>query len=846
MNYPGRESLARVWYPLIIFLTLMLHYILGQSVVSDAAATYLAVLAGATAVTLLEFGYPYNRDWRPETGDVLNDASYMILVQVLLPQFLGYLLALLFIDSMAGQSHFWPRDWPVAIQVMMMILIADFLRYWLHRASHNFLPLWQLHAVHHSPQRLYWLNVGRFHPLEKMLQFLFDALPFILLGIDAVVLSWYFVFYAVNGFFQHSNVHVRLGWLNYLISGPELHRWHHSMKIAESNHNYGNNIILWDLLFGTWYLPERRQVGELGLVNRRYPLSFHDQLKTPFILSLDKQSLPMISWLDILNNLLLSLRLAFLFLGSWSKFILSTRWPFRTQARLLRSILADNRESRFGRDHHFAAISGYRDFIANCPIQTYEDLSVYIDLNGPEHGLTVQPPRLYQLTSATTGAAKYLPMTARGLAGDKLQQNLVALARYLENPATYIGKLFAIVSPAIEGYLESCIPYGSASGLTYQNMPAMARTKYVVPYKVFEIPDYELKYRIIALFAMLEHRVSIAATANPSTLVRILEIINTEFDTLLAMLDPSEPEVIPVDTTIRRAITDLVEQAPDRIEKLKQTYAVNRCLSYRDIWPDLQTVVTWTGGSCGLALSSLKGQLPDKTRIAEMGYLSSEFRGTITLDYVTGVPTLTYNFFEFIERDGWEEGGRQSLLLSELEIGKQYYVIVTTVNGLYRYFMNDIVEVTGRFHRTPTLAFVQKGRGTTSITGEKLYEGQVLTAIRHLEAKLGVNVRFYQCQADEAAAAYILYLEADGLEIPVRDMPAGIFDAQLMKLNIEYKQKRQSGRLKPAVMRMLRRGTGEAFKRFHLMKGQREGQFKALTLVYTRDSLFPFAEYLAD
>ncbi len=134
------------------------------------------------------------------------------------------------------------------------------------------------------------MNVGRFHPIDKALQFVFDALPFIALGVNEEVLSLYFVWYAVNGFFQHSNVDVRLGFLNYLVSGPELHRWHHSMWKKESNHNYGNHLIVWDIVFGTRYLPQDRAVGALGLLNRRYPSGFAEQMTAPFVPHLDERT----------------------------------------------------------------------------------------------------------------------------------------------------------------------------------------------------------------------------------------------------------------------------------------------------------------------------------------------------------------------------------------------------------------------------------------------------------------------------------------------------------------------------------------------------------------------------
>ena len=148
---------------------------------------------------------------------------------------------------------------------MLMLIIAEFFRYWIHRALHVYGPLWKLHAVHHASDKLYTINVGRFHPFDKAIQFLGDTAPFLLLGVNAEVFAAYFVLYAINGFYQHSNADVRLGFLNYIIAGPELHRWHHSAKIAEANANYGNNLIVWDTVFGTRFLPSDREVGRIGI-----------------------------------------------------------------------------------------------------------------------------------------------------------------------------------------------------------------------------------------------------------------------------------------------------------------------------------------------------------------------------------------------------------------------------------------------------------------------------------------------------------------------------------------------------------------------------------------------------
>ncbi len=280
-------------YPLVIVFGISLHLVLIAQDFSLVWATYISIISSALTITFLERYFPHRKEWSGTGDDYFQDGMFMLLVQVVLPRLLPSLFVLTGLDwfytPQNGSSNLWPHEWSVAIQVILMLLTADFLRYWLHRASHEWPPLWRLHAVHHSPHKLYWFNVGRFHPLEKCLQMLFDTLPFILVGVKKEVIALYLVFYSINGFFQHCNIQLALGPLNYLISGPELHRWHHSKLTKESNQNYGNNLIVWDLAFGTWFLPKTRQVGELGLMNPDYPLSFLEQMTTPFKKGLDKQ-----------------------------------------------------------------------------------------------------------------------------------------------------------------------------------------------------------------------------------------------------------------------------------------------------------------------------------------------------------------------------------------------------------------------------------------------------------------------------------------------------------------------------------------------------------------------------
>jgi sterol desaturase/sphingolipid hydroxylase (fatty acid hydroxylase superfamily) len=296
VNSRFRNILTWTVYPGVMSIGLMIYYGLKSYGINIFLSSYIAtIIAGVGLITFFELVLPYQKEWLPSSSEVGTDFLFMMLVQVLLPQ----LISISFVSWLLGfvkNSHwnisdFWPHNYPIWIQILMMILSGDFLRYWLHRAAHTWPFLWRFHAVHHSVHKLYWLNLGRFHPVDRTLQLFCDTFPFILLSLSKEVLALYLLIYSIKGFFQHCNVDVKLGWFNYIISGPELHRWHHSTNIHESNNNYGNHIIIWDILFGTYFLPQGKKVSELGLLNRNYPMSFLKQIQAPFIKGIDTAQL---------------------------------------------------------------------------------------------------------------------------------------------------------------------------------------------------------------------------------------------------------------------------------------------------------------------------------------------------------------------------------------------------------------------------------------------------------------------------------------------------------------------------------------------------------------------------
>lgn len=553
---------------------------------------------------------------------------------------------------------------------------------------------------------------------------------------------------------------------------------------------------------------------------------------------------------DALLNQAVRMRMQLLGWTHWRPFINATRHPAETQTRLLRRLLRRNRDTRFGREHGFGDIESYAEFAEAVPVQTYETLRPYIEdqERTGTPALNAARPVMYAQTSGTTGQAKLIPILPETIEEHKRSQALQSYAQYSAEPEAYYGRFLAIVSPAEEGTLASGTPYGSTSGFMYRHMPAVARAKYVLPYQVFGITDYDLKYLVILRLALIHADVTHIACANPSTLVRLLSVLEEHRPALLSDIEQGTfSRAGDLSADVRSAVEPYLRCTPSRIATLRTILGSPRP-TFADLWPCLRLVSTWTGGSCRIPLATVRPALPPGTRVAELGYLSSELRGTIVADLErnAGAPTIHENFFEFVARDAWDDGRQAFRTVEQLEPGGEYYVFPTTGAGLYRYFMNDIVKVTGRFHATPTLEFVQKGKGVTNITGEKVYESQVIDAVRAAEAETGVTSGFFLMLADADQGGYRLVVECSAATAPWQRATVRSVERELSTLNLEYSAKRASGRLRPLELLPVRAGTGEAYKRHCLQRGQREGQFKIIALQYQSECVFPFADFQQD
>jgi sterol desaturase/sphingolipid hydroxylase (fatty acid hydroxylase superfamily) len=170
---------------------------------------------------------------------------------------------------------------PVPLQIFELLLAADLTGYWTHRALHHYRPLWRLHSVHHSSQRLDWLAGGRVHPVETLIGKVAQVSVIFWLGFSPAVLSVFAPVFGIYAVFLHANVRWDFGPLRWILASPAYHRWHHSSEPAALNKNFAGLFPVIDLIVGTAYFPEGSRPSTYGLAEERLPESLWGQLTGP-------------------------------------------------------------------------------------------------------------------------------------------------------------------------------------------------------------------------------------------------------------------------------------------------------------------------------------------------------------------------------------------------------------------------------------------------------------------------------------------------------------------------------------------------------------------------------------
>ncbi|MCQ2167387.1 MAG: GH3 auxin-responsive promoter family protein [Bacteroidales bacterium] len=535
--------------------------------------------------------------------------------------------------------------------------------------------------------------------------------------------------------------------------------------------------------------------------------------------------------------------------GEMQKLRAACSFPESAQEKTLRNILASASETVYGKEHHFSEIISAKTdadmiqlFRRNVPPVEYEDLRPYVKrmMSGEADVLFAGKPVFYATTSGSTGDPKYIPFsqTYKENVYGRMSRLMLFIFRKFRKQV-FSGYLFSVVGKAVEGRTPDGTVYGSVSSLMQRSAPKFMRDIYAVPNEVYEIEDYGARNYTLMRFA-IEKNVTLWVAPNPSTVLELQNNVDQWLDDFIEDIgNGTLSDRIPVPEGIRAALKKYLKPNPERAFELRRLQTMNERVLPRHYWPELQIVSTWKCGNTQIYLKRMSQFFRYTVFHQELGYFASECRAGLTLDGSNeSVPMPHMHFYEFKREKDLKDPEAPFLLLNELKEGERYCPFITTDSGLYRYNMNDIVQVSSPYLNTPRLHMVQKVNGIVSITGEKLYEDQFIKAVDMAQAATGKTLVYYSGYVNLSESRYDWYFEFKDRKIKQKDAEAfaKIVDDNLKNLNIEYESKRNSFRLKNPAVFLLEPNTFDKFKAYILGKTHRDAsRFKPNVLAQNEE-----------
>jgi GH3 auxin-responsive promoter len=533
-------------------------------------------------------------------------------------------------------------------------------------------------------------------------------------------------------------------------------------------------------------------------------------------------------------------------------FLRQTHHAADLQRELLMRRVARHADSQFGRDHFFHEIRSPADFRRRVPIGTYDRHEPYIDRvrRGELNALFGRGTEvlMFAMTSGTTSRPKTVPVTRESLKDYREGWLVWGIMAFDAHPAMLRSGLRPILQVASdwrESFTAGRIPCGAITGLTAHMQNPFVRGAYCMPVAASRIKDIRSKYYVALRFSVYRDLGTIIA-ANPSTILAMARLGDQVKDVLIRdVADGSIDARWEIPADVRQALHSRTRIRRRRAARALES-VVDRTarLLPKDYWPGLQFLSTWMGGTMKAYLHGYPEYFGDAP-IRDVGLIASEGRMTVPIEDGTpaGLLDIRHHYFEFIPEEQAGALEPETAEATELVEGKNYFIVLTTAGGLYRYNISDLVRCAGYHNKTPLLEFLNKGAHYSSLSGEKLSEYQVVAAVEAAQRAMDSRLQSYllvPCWGDPPY--YCLLIEArDIRRVGAADHLAGAVDRELRLQNLEYANRQETLRLGQLRLGVIGEGSWVEFQQRRLAQsGGTVEQYKQPHLVPDLDLISTF------
>lgn len=516
-----------------------------------------------------------------------------------------------------------------------------------------------------------------------------------------------------------------------------------------------------------------------------------------------------------------------------ASFVRKTQRVALTQERFLLSLLRLYQNTEFGQHHGLAEIKTVAQFRERIPVSSYSDYEPYIMriAQGEPNILTPDPVIYLNLTSGTTGKQKLIPVTKRSRQARSLvnQTSTGFLVEAMQRQKLPVGKLLVTTSVRLLGRTTGGINYGFVSAGDLRLNRRLYRQVTAQPFDVLKVADSLARHYICLLFALRDRQTRIIGANFPILGLQLGNYLESYSEDLIHDLETGKiASWLKLEPELRTNLERDWSADPQRALELRHILKMEGRLTPQSVW-QLSAVVTALGGTSNFYLERFPTYFGDVPVFGGI-YASSEaaFGACYDLNQEGAILAIDSGFFEFIPEDQWQINPPKTLLPSEVTPGHYYRILVTNYSGLYRYDINDVVEVLGFYNQAPIVVFRYRHGGLLSATTEKTTEFHATQVMQRLQQDFNLPLENFciTLSEHEIPPHYLVNIElAAGAVLPNPQAFIQQFDRYLQEIQPSYAVKRPD-QIPSPHLRVLAPGSFAQLRQRLLQRGIPESQFK--------------------
>lgn len=518
------------------------------------------------------------------------------------------------------------------------------------------------------------------------------------------------------------------------------------------------------------------------------------------------------------------------------------------QWRILRRLMRDNKTTVYGKENGFDQVCSVADYQRLVPLSTYADYEEFVHrmANGEKGLITNRYVRRFTESSGSTGRSKLVPMSGHA----EWNCQCFSFSAPIGCAVKYFVKQKHRPLPPQRGLLTAEIsrrkvPGGTVSCLSsipLLNLGPIVPLITSSPKEVlFPESNVDMDMHYVKLrFALQDEDISYLGTIFITTLESMFFYMEENWEMLCKDIEQGTIDSrIRMPDHIRKKLEKRLKPRPKRAAFLRTEFEKGFDVSpiIPRIWPKCGWLYGMGTGALSHYAKKLRRYIGEEMPIHYLGYAATEalMAVPIELDSFEYVLLPHNAFYEFLPLDAPE--GTRPLTISEVEVGKEYELILTNLSGFYRYRIEDVVKVTGFYHQSPKVTFCYRLNQIANISGEKVNQMAFDEIVGNFSEKTGDLLVGYSIYADRSTSPghYVLLIETAAEHNPEEEAEyARIFEETFCAGNVSVEPLIKSGALGHCEVRFLQKGTHDEYRELLRANGANLNQVKPIKVITTQ------------